>query len=1296
MAQGSASRRTAVSFSSSVPLPSSSIRSLSSFAVPLYRQPVSTDRLCAVPWMGKGSLVGVMHRAARYGPHDEETWKRLVARADCISCNFKPNHVVGVLSSLAMVGYRDQVFLGRLKDQVLPRILQEAELREVVQIACGLATLNSLDGPVRQIVQRRAKTDATKMEAVEVVRLCNALTRAGLFDGGLFGSLFRRLRDPVVLRELTPKGLSVILNAIAHANFRMHRGGKEKSDDISVDSRGGERELPSGGETGGEERGSREGTGPRDSPHSFASLSPPSDSFTLIRRDRSRGMHTPPSSPSSSSIPSRENVSVGDFDRKEEGEADFQEGSKRSTVTGETDEGEEGGGGADGEGLEEAPQTHTVQLDQTELRELVSALSAKTAEALCEMDLLSLTIALNAFARLGGCSADTLDLTMLEVVKHLPQASGRQLALLLNSATKISQSRTLDHPQFLPAILHSVRRVASSMDLHSVCLVANALARLRLRDIPLFDLLYEAAAVVIHNVSQGVDSARGAVVGLQGEGAGGVEPLQLAMLAHAWARAHVHNDDLFEILRVPISKVAGRMTGHELSLVVFAYCHFQKFDVAFFGPLVGRLHDMLKAGQLSGPDTVMLFNALARVGALYEPLRSALLGLPKSGLEREILPFLTPRTHAVYRITELELAQMRISGVPGPNIDEKASGAKQCWQEQRIVKLDADLPKVLSLLLASQSAQTSAVAASSAPPAALKPSNFSWVPKVKSLKATHLDNWMDDWKTQSSLFLSSQYHPDTNLLIEIYKCALLHAFSDFEELHKDVHTAAAQGHETNKLLNTIINHYLKDKSVEKTITEVNFHSLRREKEKGETLKEVLRRLDKVIRSSDAKGFTPMDKDMKKLCMKRLFLTHEWTDIAEKAAMELKKDIDSLTYSDIRSFTDHKADALAYKSALHGAESKGSKKELVSGHEFGGAAEKRDSGKKGTKKPKGKKKKQQVKPSKETTDKAEGTKCNNYSFVHCSPDYCLASKSECKTEWGGCGKTGHLAWYCPRKKNSPMGKKESRRPAERRSRSSPSSSRHSESESSCPDLVDSDLGSDYTDDELLPDTGCTFGLLNEEFAKYSVSQKKRRTEFNLATKSGAPMRLLSSLTTYTSSTSLFEMSSGRSQSWEPQGQPPESLPSSDRAVVSSDPVLDDVDVMPIDVDPIVEQIQEEVCRTDFLDWKSKGRKEKKAIIFQRKKERRAREEVRKAKALDRHFEVACMVLKAEKAKKLMKRENNAKGYIPAPPEEIAAGSHVEFDKKELERWALCGVFDLSSQTQYPRLGVKPITLRWVRT
>uniref|UniRef100_A0A0G4GKP1 Uncharacterized protein n=1 Tax=Chromera velia CCMP2878 TaxID=1169474 RepID=A0A0G4GKP1_9ALVE len=40
-----------------------------------------------------------------------------------------------------------------------------------------------------------------------------------------------------------------------------------------------------------------------------------------------------------------------------------------------------------------------------------------------------------------------------------------------------------------------------------------------------------------------------------------------------------------------------------------------------------------------------------------------------------------------------------------------------------------------------------------------------------------------------------------------------------------------------------------------------------------------------------------------------------------------------------------------------------------------------------------------------------------------------------------------------------------------------------------------------DDELLPDTGCTFRLLNDKFAKYSVGQKKRRTEFNLATKGG---------------------------------------------------------------------------------------------------------------------------------------------------------------------------------------------------
>uniref|UniRef100_A0A0G4FV24 Uncharacterized protein n=1 Tax=Chromera velia CCMP2878 TaxID=1169474 RepID=A0A0G4FV24_9ALVE len=89
-------------------------------------------------------------------------------------------------------------------------------------------------------------------------------------------------------------------------------------------------------------------------------------------------------------------------------------------------------------------------------------------------------------------------------------------------------------------------------------------------------------------------------------------------------------------------------------------------------------------------------------------------------------------------------------------------------------------------------------------------------------------------------------------------------------------------------------------------------------------------------------------------------------------------------------------------------------------------------------------------------------------------------------------------------------------------------------------------------------------------------------------------------------------------------------------------------------------------------------------------------MRKAEVLNRHFEVACIALKAEKARKLMKRENNAKAHIPATLEEIAAGSHVESNKKELARWALCGVFDLSSQTQHPRPGVKPITLRWVRT
>uniref|UniRef100_A0A0G4F0B1 Reverse transcriptase Ty1/copia-type domain-containing protein n=1 Tax=Chromera velia CCMP2878 TaxID=1169474 RepID=A0A0G4F0B1_9ALVE len=145
--------------------------------------------------------------------------------------------------------------------------------------------------------------------------------------------------------------------------------------------------------------------------------------------------------------------------------------------------------------------------------------------------------------------------------------------------------------------------------------------------------------------------------------------------------------------------------------------------------------------------------------------------------------------------------------------------------------------------------------------------------------------------------------------------------------------------------------------------------------------------------------------------------------------------------------------------------------------------------------------------------------------------------------------------------------------------------------------------------------------------------------------------------------------------------------------NSDPV--DVD-FPSPVDGIVEQVVEEARVAEFSRWSQMTKKQRKAAVRENREKRRKLTEERISKAMDMHFEVACAVLKTERARKLLQRENKAKGHILATKEEIEQGLFKEADWKELARWCVCSVFDLFSQTLTPQPGVKGITLRWVRT
>uniref|UniRef100_A0A0G4ID51 Reverse transcriptase Ty1/copia-type domain-containing protein n=1 Tax=Chromera velia CCMP2878 TaxID=1169474 RepID=A0A0G4ID51_9ALVE len=156
---------------------------------------------------------------------------------------------------------------------------------------------------------------------------------------------------------------------------------------------------------------------------------------------------------------------------------------------------------------------------------------------------------------------------------------------------------------------------------------------------------------------------------------------------------------------------------------------------------------------------------------------------------------------------------------------------------------------------------------------------------------------------------------------------------------------------------------------------------------------------------------------------------------------------------------------------------------------------------------------------------------------------------------------------------------------------------------------------------------------------------------------------------------------------------------DRLTEQVPPVPDPVppipsDEVPVDVDVIADQAAEEANTAEFLRWSEMSKSQRRNQIREHRRQRRETKEARIAKALDTHFEIACAVIKGEKARKLLARENDAKEHILVTEEEIAQGLFKESDRKELARWCFCSIFDLS--TLQMEKGVKAITLRWVRT
>eukprot|EP00928_Gymnodinium_smaydae_P039794 TRINITY_DN2710_c0_g1_i3.p1 TRINITY_DN2710_c0_g1~~TRINITY_DN2710_c0_g1_i3.p1 ORF type:complete len:564 (+),score=135.52 TRINITY_DN2710_c0_g1_i3:86-1777(+) len=234
--------------------------------------------------------------------------------------------------------------------------------------------------------------------------------------------------------------------------------------------------------------------------------------------------------------------------------------------------------------------------------EHLQAIALRLPQVLPEADLHSLALILNAFAQLQFAPKDAIDLIVEELLaspRRLERMSARQLAMVLNAAAKLH----LYDPRLLDALAARVRATARQLDAQALCLVANASARLRL-GIDTFAALY---AQVPRRLAQ-----------LNGR--------QLAMIVHAWAKGHVHNDDLFALVALPLATKAPGLSAREIALALYGYAHFRKRPAELFEPLLTRFSQLLASREVGDGDLLMVANALGRIGWYDEAVAEALGG----------------------------------------------------------------------------------------------------------------------------------------------------------------------------------------------------------------------------------------------------------------------------------------------------------------------------------------------------------------------------------------------------------------------------------------------------------------------------------------------------------------------------------------------------------------------------------------------------------------------------------------------------------------------------------------------
>ncbi|CAL1149212.1 unnamed protein product [Cladocopium goreaui] len=204
-----------------------------------------------------------------------------------------------------------------------------------------------------------------------------------------------------------------------------------------------------------------------------------------------------------------------------------------------------------------------------ELKKALEVISLRLPELLPSADLHSLALIMNAFAQLQYVQKDLLDLLSQELLlnqEKLTKFSPIQLAMVLNAIARLQ----LHEPKLVELLASAVRSGAHALDPQAFCLVANASAKLQL-GLDTFQVLYARLPKVLSRLSG----------------------RQLAMVCHAWAKAHIHNDDLFELLALPLASHAAKLEAHEVAISIFAYAHFRKSPKELFDVLLERFRSLL-------------------------------------------------------------------------------------------------------------------------------------------------------------------------------------------------------------------------------------------------------------------------------------------------------------------------------------------------------------------------------------------------------------------------------------------------------------------------------------------------------------------------------------------------------------------------------------------------------------------------------------------------------------------------------------------------------------------------------